>query len=299
MKQLKSVAILIFFIFSTIFSDFPSRHSLEFSLLAYRFSYSEEFEKQSIPNIIIKGTPRSDEYGLTAGSEIGYKYYNPENKLSFGAKFNYSRSVNHTYDGSSQGEILFQTTDPSKKLDTCLIYWPVKIENKDNYFHGENLEIGYSAIANSNVNFKLYTDVAFNGWIRPIGLNISEKYYWLRINPGISVVTKNSQGLGVISELSFSIPVWETMILPIQNFKFKFDIDGKVGWRFEFGFIKYLVQNRAWKVLYFHEYYGFKQSPDIYLGYDDSGNKVYAHEPSSGTSDNGVKISFEFGFGGK
>jgi len=290
MKRLEFIILSMLSVFSSVFSDFPYRHSVEISLSGYRFSYSEEFEKQQ--GFVI-GFPRSDEYGFTAGGEAGYKYYNPKSKLSLGVKFNYFRSVNHVYDGCLQGKNYWITQDLSKGPERALLYEPIKIYDKDNYFYGANVKIAYSIIALPNVNFEINTATAVNGWIRPI-YDDSEKYYWIRIYPGVSIATKNSQDLGVISDLSFSIPAWQTMHLSSGNLKFEFDIGAKVGWKFELGLAKYLSSDRTWKVSYFHEYYGFKQSPYIYIG-----NNQVIYEPSSSTSNNGVKISFEAGFGGK
>jgi len=290
MKKFVLFVLAVLSLFSAGFSDFPYRHSFEFSLLGYRFSYSEEFEE---PKGFVIGFPRSDEYGFTAGGEAGYKYYNPKSKLSLGAKFNYSRSVNHTYDGCLQGKYYWIAQDLSEEPYMVLIYEPIKIEDKDNCFFGVNIKIAYSIIANPKVNFDANASAAFGGWIRSLGDGLYEKYYWTRIYPGISIATKNNQNLGVISDLSFSIPVWQTMYLSQGNIKYKFDIGGKAGWKFEFGLAKYLASDRTWKVSYFHEYYGFKQSPYVQSG------DMLVYEPSSSTINNGVKISFETGFGGK
>ena len=210
-------------------------------------------------------------------------------------KFNYSSAVNHTYDGCLQGQYYYITSDTSMKFDSVLIYEPIKIENVNNYFFGANVKIAYSIIASQNVNFEINTSAAFNGWMRPAGEGLYEKYYWTRIYPGASIATKNAQDLGVISDLSFSIPVWQIMYLSQGgSMKYKFDIGAKVGWKFEFGFAKYLESDRTLKVSYFHEYYGFKQSTSIFIE-----NDSVIYEPSSSTSNNGVKISFEAGFGGK
>jgi len=288
MKKLEFIILSMVSFFSVGFSYLPYHHSLEFSLSGYRFSYSEEFEE---PRGFVIGFPRSDEYGFTAGGEAGYKYYNPKSKLSLGAKFNYARSVNHTYDGCLQGDYYYITQDLSEGADIVLIYEPIKIEDINNHFFGAKLKIAYSIIDKPNVNFDINTSAAFNGWMRTVA---DERYYWIRIYPGVSIATKNGQDLGVVSDLSFSIPAWQTMHLLSGKRKYAFDIGAKVGWKFEFGFAKYLSFDKTWKVSYFHEYYGFKQSQPINIG---DGWVVY--EPSSSTSNNGVKISFEAGFGGK
>jgi hypothetical protein len=155
------------------------------------------------------------------------------------------------------------------------------------------LRVAYSIVARPNVNFDVNISFSPNGWIRTLDADFAERYYWAQISPGISLSTKNRQDFGVVSDLSFSVPVWQAMFLPLGDTKFRFDINGKVGWRFEFGLAKYLTSDKTLKVSYFHEYYGFKQSPMIFIG------DYYMYEPSSSTSNNGVKLSFEIGFGGK
>lgn len=300
MKLLKSATIYLSFLISFVFSNSPYNHSLEFSLPIYRFSYSEELNKPSYGrDVWIFGQPRSDEYGSTAGGEIGYKYFDRNSKLSFGVKFNYSRSINHTYDGSLQGEVyvVYPVTDDNRISEEgypAIIYEPVMIKDKNNYFYGADIEIGYLISANySRVIFEPKVTATINGWMRPVGY--TEYYYWSRICPGISLTTQNSQKLGVFSDLSLSIPVWQEMILRWGSQKYKFDIGGKIGWQFEFGFLRYLQRNRTFKITYFYECYGFKQSG--FVNIPALGGP--ALEPSSDTNNHGVKISLEFGFGGE
>ena len=293
MNILRYATVNVFLFAAFAFSVIPQR-AIEFSMPLYRFSYSEEFENPLYRNVLVFGKPRSDEYGSTIGAEFTYKHFNPNSRLSFDVKLNYARSISHTYDGSLQGQV-YDIKDTSDLFwyYRCIIYEPW-IQETNNYFYGANVKFGWLASNNySRIVFEPKIAATINGWTRPVNL-FSEYYYWFRIRPGMSITTKNSQNLGIFSELSLSIPIWQTMILDWYGERYKFYIKGKVGWQFESGFLKYLQRNRVLRITYFYEYYGFKESPLVEIRGLGS-----AYEPSSNTNNHGVKLSLIFGIGGK
>jgi hypothetical protein len=283
---MRKYALIILYVsafFSLAFSNIINRHSLELSGLLYRFSYSEEFDRQSGPFILI-GFPRSDEYGSTFGGELEYVYNIEDSKLLLGVKLNYSRSMKHTYDGSLQWDTIRTNSN------ALIVYYQPHMEDTENFFYGANVKIGYMLSSNySRVIFEPKLTGSFNGWKRPVGY--VEYYYWSRISPGASLTTRNHENLGITSDISLSIPAWQKMYLPDGGRNYRFDIGGKVGWQFQFGLIKYLQEGGTFKITYFYEYYGFKESDYIRIG-----NSLY-REPSSDTHRNGVKISIEKGWG--
>jgi hypothetical protein len=295
----KLTSMLILTAFISVFSDFLPKHSIKFSELLYRFSYSEEFETQQfspirdpyfglIPVYTI-GRPRSDEYGATFGAEFGYNFFHRESKLSLGINFSYARSLNHTYDGSFQGQDYFFFDNTGNPV-IWVVYEPYKEENKDNFFYAIDIKIGFPILApNQRAIFEPKITTMFDGWKRPVG--IIEYYYWIRMCPGISLTTKSAQNLGFISDLSLAIPIHQRMHIPIATHRYKFDIGGKVGWNLDLGLVRYLKENCTIKITYFYENYGFKQSPPVNLA------GIEAYEPSSSTHNHGVKLTFEKGFG--
>ena len=291
----RAVIICAYFFFTSVFADFPSRNSLTLSTALYRYSYSEEFgsERGHI------GFPRSDEYGPTAGVEAGYNFFDAESKFTFGFNFNLSRSIKHTYDGSLQGKFfpfikgVYKGGELVYENDSILYYQPL-IESTDNYFYGADIKLGYVIPISRQAIFEPKITTTFDCWVRPVEKHLVEDYLWLRIRPGVSLITKSGGNLGVVSDLALSIPVWQRMYWKYGGESYKLKIGGKAGWQFKFGFARYYAEDLTLKIVYSYEYYGFKESPPIYFAAED-GQGIY--EPSSATRNNGVKISLQKGFG--
>jgi hypothetical protein len=205
---------------------------------------------------------------------------------------NYARSINHTYDGSMQ-EQRYVLSDGSGNWSVWYVYEPAMIKNKENYFFDTDVKLGFwHPSGNKRMFFEPQLIFSFNGWIRPI--DITEKYYWFSISPAIFFEASGNENLNFFSRAAISIPCWEKMYLTEGNLMLTFDIGGKVGADFEMGFARHLSQDRTIRISYFYKYYGFKKSPWIPIDAN-----IAISEPASSTHINGVKISFERGFGGK
>ena len=270
--------------FVCAFSNFPFHNSLELSIPLYGFSYSEDFS--NMPDNVIG--LRSDEYGLTTGAVLTYRNFNPDSRLSLGVSLNFARSINHTYDGSyfNPDTVLISGIE-------YIIHFPLKT-NANNLFYGASARIGY-LIHNNNHNRRLFFEpnlaVSFNYWHRE---PVNHHYCWLRILPGVSLMTQNERNSGITSSVALSIPAWQMMYFNFGNDRYDFDIGGKLGWQFEFGLVRFLSNDRTLKITYFYENYGFSESDIVSIG--GVGTVL---EPASRTNNHGIKFSIERGIGGK
>jgi len=292
-------------LFTPVFSDFVPRNSIEFTLPIYRFFYSEEFDapppsRNGIPMRTF-GFKRSDEYGLTSGFDLAFRHFAQNPNITFALSAAYTRAINHTYDGSAfyPSYVNFRNEEGEIR-EIWQIIPPLIVEDRDNFFWQFDAEIGYwtSNLSRRGTQILVTPKIifSFNRWHRPVSW--PHYYMYLRALPSVSLQTKNRENFGIISDIAISIPVWQQMIIDLtdgaRGGKYYFDIGGRLGFNFNLGFARYYSQNRTLKIAFFHESFGFSESPPIEFGPVEGGLVL---EPSSRTRNNGVRITFQKGFG--
>lgn len=157
-------------------------------------------EASEIDSII--GTPKSTEYGLSAGIDFSYTYTNPNRPMFFRPKFSFIYGMLNTYDGASQ-----LTMDLSDSV-TAVNYQPISFK-KDNYF----LQTGFDAgcVFSSEVSrLTLSAGLDARLWIREFiegGMMFSENenytdreyYYWFTfpIDVCVSRIVNSQWTIGI------------------------------------------------------------------------------------------------------